>query len=43
VQLVKVAALLAPDHAGGGKSVYDDPTGGKTGTSRTTGARPVTN
>jgi len=41
VQMVKVAALLNPDHAGGGKSIYDDPTGGKTGPSKTMGAKPT--
>ena len=41
VQMVKLAALLNPDHAGSGKSIYDDPKGGKSGPVRSTGARPT--
>ena len=43
VQMVKLAALLNPDHAGSGKSIYDDPKGGKAGPVRSTGARPTLN
>ncbi|MEO8758332.1 MAG: VWA domain-containing protein [Devosia sp.] len=43
VQMVKLAALLNPDHAGSGKSIYDDPKGGKSGPVRSTGGRPTLN
>ncbi len=38
VQLIKTAALLNPDHDGSGRSVDDDPNGGKKGFPQKTGA-----
>jgi Ca-activated chloride channel family protein len=41
VQLVKLAALLNPDHLGGGKSKFDDPNHNRSGTPRATGGKPT--
>ena len=41
VQMVKTAGLLSPDHTGSGKSLYDDPNGGKSGPIRGTGGQPT--
>ena len=43
VGLVKTASLLQPDHRSGGKSVDDDPNGGKAGSKKTTGGQPTVN
>jgi Ca-activated chloride channel family protein len=43
VQLVKIAGLLNPDHNGNGKSIYDDPNGGKGQPTRGTGGQPTAN